>query len=114
MNAEKLASRLDSKIRTLPSVVETRSRWKHRRAYIVARKEFAHFHGPNEIDVRLTKAIQKEIGRKLGDTRINMRQRPSDWITIYLRQEEDVEFAFVMVEQAWRANGGHYDTVSKG
>jgi hypothetical protein len=107
MVVKKPALRLDSKISSLPGVLQTRSRWKHGIAYVVAGKEFAHFHGPNEIDVRLTKAVQREIGQSLKDQRVKLRPRPSEWITISVRKEEDVAFALLMIKQAWRANGGH-------
>jgi hypothetical protein len=102
-----VANSLDSMILSLPGVVRKGSRWKHNTAYIVAGREFAHFHSPREIDVRVTKTVLKASREELReDSRVKFRPRPSDWVTITLAGKEDVAFVFTVVERAWRANGG--------
>jgi hypothetical protein len=94
-------------ILSLPGVVRKGSRWRHNSAYIVAGREFAHFHSPGEIDVRVTKTVLKASREGLSeDPRVKFRPGPSDWVTVTLARKEDVEFVFTVVERAWRANGG--------
>lgn len=108
----KVPETLDVKIRALPGVQRMKSRWGHETAYIIGEKEFAHFHRPNEIDVRLTKAVQRRIGIQLKeDSRVRLRPRLSDWIAITLASQEDVDFAFELVKQAWNANRGERQPV---
>ncbi len=105
--AVKAAETLDVKIRALPSVQRTKSRWGHEIAYVVGDREFAHFHRQNEIDVRLTRAVQRKKRVELKeDPRVKLRLGASDWITITLATEEDLDFAFELVKHAWNANRG--------
>ncbi len=105
--AVKVAESLDVKIRALPSVQRTKSRWGHQTAYVIGEREFAHFHRHNEIDVRLTRAVQRKMRVELKkDPRVKLRPGLSDWITITLATEEDLEFAFELVKQARSANRG--------
>ncbi len=103
--AVKVAETLDVKIRALPSVQSTKSRWGHQTAYVIGEREFAHFHRQNEIDVRLTRAVQRKMRVDLReDPRVKLRPGSSDWITITLATEEDLDFAFELVKQARNAN----------
>ncbi len=103
----KVAETLDVKIRALPSVQRKKSRWGHETAYVVGEREFAHFHRQDEIDVRLTRAVQSKMLAELKqDPRVKLRPRLSDWITITLATEEALDFAFELVKHAWNANRG--------
>ncbi len=103
--AVKVDETLDVKIRALPSVQTTKSRWGHETAYVVGDREFAHFHGKNEIDVRLTRAVQSKMRVQLKeDPRVKLRPGYSDWITIALARDEDLDFAFELVKQARNSN----------
>ncbi len=96
---------MDVKIRALPGVERRRSRWGHETAYVIGEKEFAHFHKQDEIDVRLTRAVQRKMRVEIvEDPRVKLRPGLSDWITITLASDEDLEFAFELVKQAWSAN----------
>ncbi len=98
---------LDAKVCSLAGVQRTKSRWSNETAYVIKGKEFAHFHGQNELDVRLTRVFQRKFGSRLEeDSRIRLRPRPSEWIAITLATKEDTDFAFELVKQAWSANGG--------
>ena len=101
----KVAGTLDAKIRALPGVQRTRSKWGHKTAYVVGKTEFAHFHRQTGIDVRLTRAVQRKMSVELKeDPRVKLRPGYSDWITITLAAEEDLDLAFELVKQARNAN----------
>ena len=101
----KVAESLDVKIRALPGVERKMSRWGHATAYIVGEREFAHFHRQDQIDVRLTTAVQRKMRVALReDPRVKLRPGSSDWITITLAIEGDLEFALELVKLARNAN----------
>ncbi len=103
--AVKVAETLDVKIRALPGVERRRSRWGHETAYVIGEREFAHFHRQDEVDVRLTRSVQRKMRAELEeDSRVKLRPGYSDWITIALARDEDLVFAFKLVKQARNAN----------
>ncbi len=64
-----------------------------------------HFHNEGDIDVRLTKRVQRERAPSLrNDTRVKLRERPSEWVALSLRRTRDVDYAFEMVKLALEAN----------
>ena len=86
---------LNSKILGLPGVDAGKSRWGTEAAYFVDGKEFVHFHDPREIDIRLTRRLQKLGRRKLRqDSRIGFRKGNSEWITFSLTARRDVRLHF--------------------
>ena len=96
---------LDRRIRELPGVRRGRSRFGGRDAYLLDGREVAHFHESDEIDLRLTRDVIRERRAALrGDPRIGFRDGRSDWLTVRLRAPEDVEFAFELFEELWRAS----------
>jgi hypothetical protein len=87
----------------LPGVEVVRSRFGDRRAFRAGSREIAHEHGPNEIDLRLSRAeIHERWDTLRGDSRIGFRPGRSDWITIAVRSREDLELACELFETAWR------------
>ncbi len=95
---------LDQRIVALTAVRKGRSRFGGRSAYLVGKQEIAHRHGPRELDLRLTREVIHERRDDLrADSRVGMRPGPSDWVTITVRTPKDVEFAFELFEEAWRA-----------
>lgn len=89
----------------MPGVRAGRSRWRGRVAYLLDEREVAHFHGSNEIDLRLTRDMIRERRAALrGDPRVGFRRGSSDWLTVKLRAPEDVEFVFDLFEELWRAS----------
>jgi hypothetical protein len=101
----RLASLLESRILTLDGVNRKKSRWMDRTAFYTGKREFAHFHGNQEIDVRLTRRYQQEYSGKLkGDKRVKFRERPSEWISIKFATTGDIDYVFSIVSLALRAN----------
>ncbi len=99
-----LTESLDSKVLSLEGVERRTSRWGHKVAYWTRNREFAHFHDETELDIRVTKNLEKGIRKILADPRIRLRPRPSDWIRFEMRSLNDVEAAFKLVKLAWRNN----------
>jgi luciferase-like monooxygenase len=86
-------------------VIRKKSRWMDRTAFYIGKREFAHFHSNQEIDVRLTRNYQQEYSGKLeDDRRVKFRERPSEWISTRFATTGDVDFAFSIVSLALRAN----------
>ena len=57
--------------------------------------------------MRLTRAVQRKMLVELKeDPRVKLRPGYSDWITIALANDEDLDFAFELVKQARNANRG--------
>jgi hypothetical protein len=98
------SKRLDSKILSIRGVQRKKSRWGHVVAYWTGKREFAHFHKENELDIRVTKsALKKTLGAGI-DPHVTLRPGPSDWITVELRGQKDEDAAFRLVKIAWRNN----------
>ena len=96
---------LKSKILSLAGVERRESRWGKDPAYFVDGREFVHFHGRRELDIRLTKRLQG-IGRSRlqQDSRIGFRKGRSEWITFTVGAEGDLEFALSLIKLAWEGN----------
>ncbi len=89
---------------SLRGVQRRTSRWGHRTSYWVGKREFAHLHDENELDIRITRSSLeglKEIGI---DPRVKLRPGPSDWIRFELRNRKDIDGAFKLLTLAWRNN----------
>ena len=71
----------------------------------VGKREVAHFDGPNDVEIRLTKDLIRERRPELrSDERIELRRGSSDWIQVRLETSSDFERAFALVRDAVRAN----------
>ena len=96
---------LDEKITGLRDVSRRKSRWSGRNAYAVSGREFVHFHGPAEVDIRLTARLQSQQKEALrAETRVGLRRNRSEWITFSFRSPEDVEAALDWIRLARDAN----------
>ena len=74
-------------------------------AWWVNGKEVAHFHGADEIEIRLTKPVIRDRRAELkADDRVALRPSSSDWLTVTLRAPADVEFVVGLVEHAVAAH----------
>jgi hypothetical protein len=88
-----------------PAVEEHRSRFAPIVAWRVSGKEFLHFHGEKEIDVRLTRAVIRDQRARLrADPRVDLRQHSSDWIRVCLSSPDDVRFALRLARLAVAAH----------
>ena len=81
-----------------------KSRFGKSEAFFVEGREFAHFHTSNELDIRLTRRVQREQEELLEDERVGLRERPSDWITFRFGNREDSKRAEALLRLAWQAN----------
>ena len=89
---------------SLQGVQRRTSRWGHRTSYWVGKREFAHLHDENELDIRITRRSLKRV-KEIGiDPRVKLRPGPSDWIGFELRNRKDIDGAFKLLTLAWRNN----------
>jgi hypothetical protein len=89
-----------------PGVEIGKSRFGGLEAFFVEGREFAHFHGPNELDIRLTRRVQRVQRAQpslLEDERVGFRERPSDWVTYRFENSEDCKCAEALLRLAWQA-----------
>jgi hypothetical protein len=64
-------------------------------------KEIAHFHAPDVIELRLTKAVIREMRAALrADERVQLRKGTSDWIEVRVGAAADVAFVLELAERA--------------
>jgi hypothetical protein len=92
-------------LRFPPEVEEHRSRFAPIMAWRVSGREFLHFHGENEIDLRLTRAVIRDQRDRLrANRRVDLRQHSSHWIRVSLSSPGDVRFALRLVKLAVVAN----------
>jgi hypothetical protein len=71
----------------------------------VGKREVAHFDGPDELDVRLTKSVIHERRPELSsDERVELRPRTSDWIRVRVRSQSEFDHAFALLQDAVAAN----------
>jgi hypothetical protein len=91
---------------SLPGVSRRKSRFGDSESYFVGDREIAHFHGDEQMDVRLTKeAIQQLRATGAIDPRMRPRGSSAEWLRIVVKGAADVVFAVELVEQAARNNG---------
>lgn len=99
------ADELGAKITALPEVTQGKSRWSDWSAFSVAGREFVHFHGPHEVDIRLTTRLQSlHRARLREDARVGFRRNRSEWVTFSLQSAEDIEAALAWIRLARDAN----------
>jgi hypothetical protein len=67
---------LIDKLRALPDVEEAPSQFHGEPAFWIDGREFVHFHGQDEIEIRLT----RRLITRLDDERVWQRTRTSDWV----------------------------------
>jgi predicted kinase len=71
----------------------------------VGRREVAHFDGPVEVDVRLTKGVIRERRSQLvSDEHVELRPRSSDWVRVRVASPSELDSAFALVRDAVAAN----------
>lgn len=65
-------------------------------------RDFAHFHGDDVLDIRLTPKIiqQEQLPRKIATTRHPDRSKNSRWIEVEFHTESDVERVLLLVRRA--------------
>ena len=100
-----LAEELAERIVALPGVDLRPSRFSHRPAFWVGKREVAHFHPGNELDVRLTRKVIRLLKAELeADPRVTLRGS-SDWAEVRFPRRTHLERAVALVRLAVEANG---------
>jgi hypothetical protein len=71
----------------------------------VGKREIAHFDGPDDLEVRLTRAVIRERRSELrANEGIELRRSTSDWVLVRVRSGPDFDLAYALVEAAIEAN----------
>lgn len=101
----KLRKELQARLLDHPEIELKKSRFADKEAFFVGKREIAHFHGNNEIDIRLTKAeIRKRGYAKTGDSRIHLRNPSGDWVEVGFRKEQDLDLVVEIASAAVKEN----------
>jgi hypothetical protein len=94
---------LEARLLTVAGVEKRASRFGGTTGYFVEDTEFAHFHGPCELDVRLTRAVIKERrGLLASDSRVALGR--ADWVVIVVADRGDREAVLELTLAACDAN----------
>lgn len=84
---------------------EKKSKFSANTALFFGKKEIAHFHQGNELDLRLTKAeIKKGQWLAKSDPRLSQERKGSEWVQVRFRKEEDLSFILQLTAIAIKAN----------
>jgi hypothetical protein len=97
--------RLRDEIVRINGVEESPSMFKDGKGFWVNGKEIAHFEGDEGIDIRLTRAVIRDLRNEFRlDDRLRLRPRSSDWVTVSVASVGDIAFAVALVERAAAAH----------
>ncbi len=88
---------LTSRILDIPFVEERKSKFGSEFAFFFGKREIAHFHSNETIDIRLTKRLIKD--RKLTE-----KAPKSDWHEVIFTKEADLPRIVELIQAAVRAN----------
>ena len=95
-----LREKLSTAICALPDVSQRKSRFSDNPAFYIGRREIAHFHDGNVIDIRLTRKVIRDLeGSGEADSRLGIRAA-SDWAEFTFANEADLVRALDLVEEA--------------
>ena len=97
---------LGSQILDLSGVELRKSSFSDREAFFAGRKEIAHFHPTNEIDIRLTRKEIRRLRDELKqDKRATLRRSSSaDWVEFRFPRRTDLARVLELVELAAAAS----------
>jgi hypothetical protein len=98
-----LQKELRARLLELTDVEEKKSRFSGELAYFRGKKEFAHFHSAQEIDIRVGKR-QIRAGRDtfLAHKRVRRENPQGDWLVVQFRREADLELVLQLAFLAWK------------
>lgn len=89
----------------IPGVEEGENSWGEGLALWVDAKQVANFTGEDVIELRLTKAMKRQLkARLIADERVDFRGASSDWVSVQFASDDDLD---VVVELARRAGEAH-------
>jgi hypothetical protein len=69
--------------------------------YVIGRREIGHIHGDSLVDIPFPKKVRDQIVAA-GRAQPHHILPDSGWISLYLRQEPDVEQAIALLEESYR------------
>jgi hypothetical protein len=94
-----LKEQISSFIRSLPNVVQKHDPMSEE-AYFYGLRNFAHFHGPRHIDIRLSKPQQEQALR--AHMAIQHQYAPqAGWVSCILETEEQAENTKRLIKEAY-------------
>ncbi len=96
-----LQKELQARAGDLLDVTIKKSRFSPSIAFWRGKKEFAHFHKGNSIDIRLTKPLVKKLK---SDYRLEISYPLRDWVVAHFECEQDLDFIMALLEQAHKAH----------
>lgn len=100
-----LLDQLTRRLSLLAGVDQGESMFGNGVACWVNGKEVAHFEAPGMIEVRLTKAVIRELRSSLkSDSRVVFRPSGADWLTVHFATTADVDFIVELVSEAEQAH----------
>lgn len=100
-----LKKELQARILDHHEIEERKSKFSQSTAFFAGKKEIAHFHKGNELDVRLTKQeIKKRNWKANPDPRVKQERANSEWVQIGFTKEADLDFVCSLVDAAVKAN----------
>ena len=94
----KLWEEIRKKIMGWFNVIEKPSQFGSPHGYWVGSKGFCHFHGENELDIKLSRGFQKNF---LSDKRVSQNPYSDKNILVRFNTESDADYALSIVRQAY-------------
>jgi sugar phosphate isomerase/epimerase len=99
--ANDVRARVAARLRGVDGLVESPSIFGPEDAFWCNGKEIAHFHGADVVELRLTKAVIRELRPLLrADDRVTLRKGTSDWIEVRVVATSDIDFLVDLAERA--------------
>jgi hypothetical protein len=101
----KIRADLEQLLLRTPGLERGPSRHGDGRSYFVGPMEIAHFRRNGRMDVRLPRQLIRDLkGKAVLDPMVHTRGPTTDWSTVPLDDEADVDLASEMVDLAMQAN----------
>jgi sugar phosphate isomerase/epimerase len=98
-------AQIAAQLRNVDGLAESPSMFGPDDAFWCNGKEIAHFHAADVVEVRLTKAVIRELRPMLrDDERVALRKGASDWIEVRVAATADVDFVVDLAERAAAAH----------
>ena len=106
MSRQTLKQEVGERILELPGVELKPSRFGSGKneAFTIGRREFAHFHKGNEIDVRVTRAVIRTQREELKEDARATISGGGDWVEYRFPRRGDLERVMELVDLAVAAN----------
>jgi hypothetical protein len=97
---------LRSYLVNLPFVEPKKSRYSSSEAFYINNKEFVHFHGHGELDLRLTRASIRRLREAVGlRPNLHFRKQSSDWVVVDIARTSTTECIELILEAYFNNRG---------